>query len=293
MGFERCHPAVNLLYFSSVIAGTLGFFHPVYLLISYVCAACYAVWRGGGRALAFVLGLLPCIALFAMYYSSYTHFGVTVLRHNFVGNNMTLEALVYGAALGLSAAGVMVWFSCVYAVFSSDKVVYLFGRVSPKLSLFLAILLRLVPRIKGEARRINTARNGVGRGAGQGNVLRRAGNALAVFSMLITWTAESLVTASESMACRGGRLRGRTAFSLYRFDHRDRVYVIATFTCLTVTAMAAALGQGEMQYGPRLVFPPLTAMSYVFFAGYAALCLMPLGLELWTAYRFAKARRAL
>ena len=29
MGFEACHPAVNLIYFAAVIFGMLAFQHPV------------------------------------------------------------------------------------------------------------------------------------------------------------------------------------------------------------------------------------------------------------------------
>ena len=153
MGFERCHPAVNFLFFTAVIAGAVLFQHPVFLAISFFCACAYSIWRNGKKAAAFAGCLLPLIVAFALYYSSYHHFGVTVLRQNFIGNNMTLESLVYGIALGVSIAGMMIWFSCVYSVVSTDKVVYLFGRVSPKLSLFLAIFLRMVPRIKGEAKK--------------------------------------------------------------------------------------------------------------------------------------------
>ena len=160
MGFERCHPAVNFLYFAAVIAGTILFQHPVFLAISVVCAFLYSIKRSGWKAAIFNTVLLIFAAGFALYYSSYHHFGVTVLRQNFIGNNMTLEALVYGFVLGLSMTGVMIWFSCVHSVFTTDKVVYLFGRISPRLSLFLTILLRLVPRIKKEARRINTAQQG-------------------------------------------------------------------------------------------------------------------------------------
>ena len=153
MGFERCHPAVNFLFFAAVIAGTVLFRHPLFLAISFFCGVAYSVQRNGKKAAAFDGCLLPLIAVFALYYSSYHHFGITVLRQNFIGNNMTLESLVYGIALGVSIAGMMIWFSCVYSVVSTDKVVYLFGRVSPKLSLFLAIFLRMVPRIKGEAKK--------------------------------------------------------------------------------------------------------------------------------------------
>ena len=293
MGFEKCHPAVNFIYFATVIAGMITFQHPVFLLISFACAFLYSIKRNGIKALAFNTVLLPLIAAYAFYYSSYNHFGVTVLQQNMIGNNMTLESLVYGFVLGFVVAGVLIWFSCVYSVFTTDKVVYLFGKVSPLLSLFLAIILRMVPRIKKEAKRINTAQQGIGRGANQGNLWQRIRNCIRIFSMLITWTIDSLTTASESMRSRGSSLRGRKAFSIYRFDDRDRAYVVGMFLCLTLTAMAVILRQTNIFYDPKIIMTPITAMSFLFYAGYGAFCLMPLGLELWTEYRFWKARKTL
>ena len=290
MGFERCHPAVNLIYFAAVVAAMITFQHPVFLAVSFLCAFAYSVKRNGWKALMFNLCLLPMIAVFALYYSSYTHFGMTVLRQNFVGNNMTLESLVYGFVLGVMGTGVCIWFSCVYSVFTTDKVVYLFGKVSPRFSLFLAISLRMIPRIKKEAKRINMAQQGIGRGVNQGNLWQRIRNSIRIFSMLVTWTIDSLTVASESMRSRGSSLRGRKAFSIYRFDNRDRLFVIGLFLCLTLTMMAVLLGQTDMVYDPRIIW---TTVSPIFCTGYTALCLMPLGLELWTEYRFRKARESL
>ena len=287
MGFERCHPAVNLIYFAAVLVGMVTFQHPVFLIISFLCAFAYSVKRNGWKAVVFNLCLLPLIVAFALYYSSYTHFGMTVLRHNFVGNNMTLESLVYGFVLGVTVAGVCIWFSCVFSVFTTDKVVYLFGKASPRLSLFLAILLRMVPRIKKAAKQINMAQQGIGRGVNQGNIFRRLRNGIRILSMLITWTIDSLTIASESMRSRGSSLRGRKAFSIYRFDNRDRAYVIGLFLCLTLTMMAVWLKQTDMVYDPRIIW---TEVSPVFCIGYTVLCLMPLGLEIWTEYKFKKAR---
>ena len=293
MGFEKCHPAVNFIYFATVIAGMILFQHPIFLLISFICAFLYSVKRNGLKALLFNTALLPLIAAFALYYSSYHHFGVTVLQQNMIGNNITLESLVYGFVLGFVIAGVLIWFSCVYSVFTTDKVVYLFGKVSPRMSLFLAIILRMVPRIKKEARKINTAQRGIGKGANQGNIFQRLHNSIRILSMLITWTIDSLTLVSESMRSRGSSLRGRKAFSIYRFDNRDRAYVIGIFACLTVVFMAVMLQQTDILYDPRIRINPITGMSYLFYAGYAIFCLMPLGLELWTEYCFWKARKAL
>ena len=287
MGFEACHPAVNLIYFAAVIFGMLSFQHPAFLAISFLCAFAYSLKRNREKALLFNLCLLPCIVAFALYYSSYHHFGMTVLWQNHIGNNMTLESFVYGNVLGLQVAGTMIWMSCVYSVFSSDKVVYLFGKVSPQLSLFLAILLRMVPRIKAEAKRIHTARKGLGKGIDQGNLRQRIKNGIRIFSMLISWTIASLATMSDSMRSRGSMLRGRTAFSIYRFDNRDRAYVITLFACLTLTVMAALLGLTDMVYDPLIIWEPILQTDILLCIGYAVLCLMPLILELWTDYRFS------
>ena len=290
MGFEACHPAVNFIFFAAVLYGSATFRHPVFLTIAYICAFAYSVKRRGTRAVIFNLCLLPLVVAFALYYSSYHHFGVTVLRKNFVDNNMTLESLVYGLVIGLRFATVCMWLESMFQVVSSDKVVYLFGKISPLLSLFLTILLRLIPRIGLEARRINLAQKGIGRGSNQGNVFQRFVNSLRIFSMLITWMISALALESDSMRSRGSLLRGRTAFSIYRFDNRDRAFVIGLFACITLTIMGVILGASKMWYNPRIIWRPLNALGVLTALGYLALCMMPMGLELWTEYRFRKAR---
>lgn len=147
MGFEACHPAVNFIFFASVLWGAVSFQHPVFLTISWLCAFAYSVRRAGRKAVIFNLFLLPLIVIFALYYSTYHHFGVTVLRKNFIGNSMTLESLVYGLVIGVRFSAVCMWLEALFSVVSSDKIIYLFGRISPRLSLFATILLRFLPRL--------------------------------------------------------------------------------------------------------------------------------------------------
>ncbi len=291
MGFEACHPAVNFIFFTAAIYGAVSFKHPVFLAIAYVCAFAYSFKRCGRKAVIFNLCLLPLILAFALYYSSYHHFGVTVLKKNFIGNNMTLESFVYGLVIGLRSATLCMWLEAMFRVVSSDKVVYLFGKVSPLLSLFLTILLRLIPRIGQEARRINLAQKGIGRGSNQGNIVQRLINCLLIFSMLITWMIFALALESDSMRSRGSLLRHRTAFSIYRFDNRDRAFVIGLFFCITLTIMGIILGATDMWYNPRILWNHLDGLEILTAMDYLTLCLMPMGLELWTEYRFRAARK--
>ncbi|MDO4834757.1 MAG: energy-coupling factor transporter transmembrane component T [Bacillota bacterium] len=280
MKFNSYHPTINLIYFASAIGFTIRFNHPIFLVISYMAAFAYSVKLKGLKSLVFNLCLVPLIILYAIWYSYYNHFGVTGLRRNFAGNEITLEAIVFGLVIGITAAAVVMWMSCVFEVFSSDKLVYLFGRVSPKLSLFFSILLRSVPRIKQTTVKINLARSGMGRGSRQGNILCRLRNCLSIFSMVITWTMESFILSSRSMRSRGYSLKGRTAFSIYRFDNRDRGFVIAIFLCLTLMMMAIMLNQVTIHYDPMIIMNRITRVSYVFYIAYGVFLLMPMGLQI-------------
>ena len=290
MRFDSYHPTINAIYFVSVILCSICFRQPVYLALSFCCAMCYLTKLRGGKGLAFSLALLPFAALFALWYGFYHHFGVTVLRQNCIGNAITLESLLCGLTIGMTAAAVLVWLGCMHTIFTADKVVYLFGRLSPRLSLFLSILLRMVPRIRTQAKRINNAQRALGRGSDQGNILQRLYHCLRIFSILITWLIESLVTSSESMRCRGYTLRGRTAFSLYRFDNRDRTLVVIFFACLTVLFMAFLLDQTSIRFDPAIIMTPVTSVSCLFYGVYAVFCLLPMILQTAGEYRFARLR---
>ena len=292
MEFARYHPAINLLYFTAVLTGTILFRQPVFLCLSYVCAFLYLLKLRGLRALIPGLGLLPLALLYALWYGSYHHFGLTVLGVNFIGNQVTLESFLCGGTWAMVCVAAVLWMGCVHAVFTTDKIVYLLGRVSPHLSLYLSILLRTVPRLNKQRQRIELAQRGIGRGKGQGNIFQRMRNALRRGSILLTWLIEGIVTTSDSMRCRGCSLRGRTAYSLYRFDGRDRSFVIGLCSLVCVLLMALLLDQTMIRFAPQVVMMPITPMSCLFYAAWATLCLLPPVLELLGARRFRHLQQA-
>ena len=288
MRFDSYHPMINFIYFTTAIVCAVSFQHPVFLVISYLAAFMYSIKLNKLRSAVFNCCLIPLIFAYAAHYSSYNHFGVTNLRANFIGNQITLEAVAVGCARGMTVATVLMIFSCIFAVVSADKVVYLFGRISPRLSLYLSILLRFVPRVKQRARRIELSRKGIGKGCAQGNLLQKLLHTCGFVSILITWTLEDFVESAASMKCRGYSLRGRTAFSIYRFDNRDRGFVVAIFACLTITGMAAAFNQTSIVYNPEIMMNRITPVSVLFYAAYALLLLLPMVLQIVGERRFQK-----
>lgn len=275
MRFDSYHPVINFLYFAAALTCTVCFQHPVFLAISYLSAFLYSVRLNGRRALVFNLCLIPLILVYAAWYSYYNHFGITNLRSNFIGNQITLEAVAAGLVRGVTIASVLMFFSCMFAVVSADKVIYLFGRISPRLSLFLSILLRFIPRVKERGRRIELSRCGIGKGCRQGSLFQKIVHTIGFVSILITWTLEDFVESAASMKCRGYSLKGRTAFSIYRFDNRDRSFVVALALCMTFTAAAVAFNQTTMTYNPEIIVNRITPVSGVFYIAYAVLLLLP------------------
>lgn len=292
MRFDCYHPMINLIYFVVAIAGTNYFNHPVFLVISFLCAFIYSVKLRGVKTLILNLVLTVLGMLYANWYAFYNHFGVTNLKANFIGNQITLEALIYGGVRGITVVTMIMWLLCVFKLITADKVVFLFGCVSPRLSLFLTILLRTLPRVRVRSRCIETSREGIGKGVKQGNVIKRILHLFGFLSILITWTLEDFVESSKSMKSRGYSLKGRTAFSIYRFDNRDRSLVIGFFFCIMLLIVAILFNQVRILYNPEIVMNRITPVSYVFYVAYAVFLLLPMVLQIIGEYRFKRAALA-
>ena len=274
--FSDCHPAVNFAYFALVLAFSMTLMHPVCLLISLTGACCYLARLHGLRELGHsARWLVPMALLAALVNPAFVHQGVTILTYLPSGNPLTLESILYGLAAGCMLASVILWFVCVMEVVTSDKIVYLFGRVIPALSLLLSMTLRFVPRFTRRLRTVAQAQRYMGRDTRNGSVLQRVREALRVFSIVVTWSLESGIITADSMRCRGYGLPGRTSFSLYRFDRRDGAVLVWLVFCGVYLLGGGLAGGLRFRYYPMLAAGMISPLTVSFFAVYALLCLTP------------------
>lgn len=277
---RACHPAVSFTYFALVIACSMFFMHPVCLALSLLGALLYVARLKGRRALRQQAAwLVPTALLAAALNPAFVHQGVTILTYLPSGNPLTLESILYGLAAGCMLASVILWFVCVTEVVTSDKIVYLFGRVIPALSLLLSMTLRFVPRFTRRLRTVAQAQRHMGRDTRNGSILQRVREALRVFSIVVTWSLESGIITADSMRCRGYGLPGRTSFSLYRFDRRDGA-VLAWLVFCGVYLLGGGLAGGlRFRYYPMLAAGVISPLTVSFFAVHALLCLTPVLLD--------------
>lgn len=276
--FSACHPAVNFAYFLLVLLFSMCWMHPVCLFISLAGAASYALSLRGGTALGkSLLGLLPMAVLAAVINPAFHHEGVTILTYLPSGNPLTLESVLFGLASAALLLAALLWFSCVTWVMTSDKWVWLFGRVIPALSLVLSMTLRFVPRFKRQFQLVRETRQCAGERGGR--LLHRAKLMAGVFSAVVTWSLENAVETADSMKSRGYGLPGRTAFSIYRMDGRDKRLLLWLGACGLYLISGWLLGGTDWRYYPDIEGASNTPLTVSVWCVYLALCFTPVILQ--------------
>ena len=292
--FSACHPVVNLTYFTLVLLFSMCWMHPVCLAVSLVGAIAYVLsLRGTGAAINLFGALLPMALLAAVINPAFNHRGVTILTYLPSGNPLTLESILFGLASAGMLTTVLLWFSCVTAVMTSDKWVYLFGRILPALSLVLSMTLRFVPKFRQQFQVVQESRCCAGRDTDNGSLLRRIRNLVTVFSIMVTWSLENAIETADSMKSRGYGLPGRTAFSIYRLDDRDHGLLVWMGGCGLYLGSGWLLGALDWRYYPNLKGAAITPLTVSFWIVYLVLCLTPVILNASEDRRWEKLRRSI
>lgn len=278
--FSSCHPIVNLIYFGLVISFSMIFMHPVCLAISLFCAFAYAVYLKGREVLKLMVFCIPLMLFTAALNPLFNHGGATVLTYLPSGNPLTLESIMYGAAASVMLVSVICWFSCVNAVMSSDKLVFLLGRIIPSLSLVLSMTLRFVPRFAAQFKEVNRARECIGFQGSSSGFMQKIKNGLTVLSVMVTWSMENAIDTADSMKSRGYGLSGRTAFSIYHFDRRDRELLLWLILLGVYVSVGGILKAVYWRYFPTICGADLGFFGTSIYVAYFALCITPVAIDL-------------
>jgi len=96
---------------------------------------------------------------------------------------------------------------------------------------------------------------------------------------MITWSLENAIETADSMKSRGYGLKGRTAFSIYRFEDRDKyvlVWFVFCFLYLLAGVIVSAFG---FRYFPDIRSSAFNITTIPFYFIYFGLCITPVVLN--------------
>ena len=279
--FADFHPFNNFLYFALVIGFSLALNHPLAQGIALVCAMVYVISIDGKKSVLFLLKYcLPMVLLTAFINPAFNHEGTTILLYFSNGNPLTLESVLYGFSSGAMLVTLLLWFASFNRVMTSDKFIYLFGKVIPALSLVLSMSLRFVPKFKSQMATVTEAQRSIGRNVSSGSLWSRTKTAITIFSIMITWALENAIETADSMKSRGYGLKGRTTFSIYHFDERDKYTLIWFGFCGMFLLSGTLLSAFGFRYFPNVRYAALDMTTIQFYLVYFALCITPVILNL-------------
>lgn len=285
--FKTYHPVVNFLYFLFVIGFSMFFMHPVCLAISLICGfSYYIVLKGKRKSLKALAYMLPLSLIMALINPAFNHEGITIIEYLPNGNPLTLESMVYGFSASIMLISVICWFSCYNEVMTSDKFIYLFGKIIPSLSLVISMTLRFVPKFSAHLKTVTNAQRCIGRDVSNGSIIKRAKNGLSILSIMVTWSLENAIETADSMKSRGYGLTGRTSFSIFSFDKRDKLALLSILALSIYVLFGKITGAFYFTYFPKMQGKVISLFDFSVFLSYFALCICPVAIELWEARRW-------
>lgn len=251
--FKNLNPYTLISYFVFVLFISIFSFNPVYLGLGMLGAVFYCFLILEKKNIFKSLLLYLSVFIFVTILNPlFSHNGKTILF--FINDNrITLEALIYGAVLGLAIVEVMVWFKCFNFVFDSERFIFLFGKISPKTALVFSMTLRFIPNFIKTFRSVNTSQKLID----NKSRLKRYLNS---FSAVITQSMENAIITSDSMNARGYGLKHRTFYNRFKFTLTDSAVLIISAVLFVITL----IGRNSFEYYPDFILPAFS-YSYISF----------------------------
>lgn len=286
--FATYHPLVNFIFFLFAIGITMFSIDPIFLAVTLVASWIWSILLGGKKAVKFNLIMtVPVMIVMAIINTLFTHNGATVLFYlNY--NRITLEAFLFGMAGAVMISSVIVWFTCFNKIMTSDKFIYLFGKVAPVLGLTLSMIFRFIPLLKSRYNEISMGQKCMGRHVEKG-FFAKARQLIKEVSILISWSLEASIETSDSMEARGYGLPGRGSFHLFKFDTRDKKIMAFMVTLGLIASLGCALGKTTIYYYPVIMMGEWDLLRILTLVSYSILLFTPLVIDIlgekkWQAY---------
>lgn len=274
MKLSAFHPLTALVYFTAVLAVTMFCFSPAVGICSAVGAFLFCAitqsCRQTASDLAFYIFLTAVLTVTNPLFS---HKGVTPLF--FVnGKAYTKEALFYGLTAGLSLTAVIMWCKALGKVLTREKLLYIFGRKTPKAALVITMTMGLIPKLKRLHRQLLDALNCSGANISDSR-FDRLKKDCTVFTALCAGTLERGADTAASMKARGYGIQKRSFAHSFKFRAWDGIFVAVFAVIFALVLIFSARGELSAAF-----YPVIKLENSVFPVGmFALLCVSPFILE--------------
>lgn len=277
------HPIVSFSYFLVVIGISILYMHPVFVIISLINAFIYALILDKDKTIKLIKFASSMMVLVALANTIFVNRGITVLFY-LRSNPITLESLCYGIVSGLMMASIIIWFSCYNEIITSDKFLYIFGKLLPSIALIVSMTLRLIPKLINQTKIIASSQKTMGLDYSEGKIITRIKSSMRILSILVTWALEDAVQTADSMKARGYGIKGRSSFSIFTFIKRDRIMLIVISIIGMFLLVGYLNGYGNLLFYPIIEPINTDILSISLYISFFIITMVPSILEIKEGY---------
>ena len=285
---SRVHPAVKLLFFLLLLGIVMFADNMILRGFSLFAALLTLILYGKSfREMTKYFALAAAASLFAAVINCIvSHNGKTVLFR--IGRlPYTYEAIICGISLGMMISATALWCVVLSDELPPGDIVYLFGRVLPKVAVLIMITLRYIPEIIRKYNEIFEAQRMLG--IFDGNKLRRR---VAVVSSVFMATAErsleDALDASIAMKGKGFGLVGRKYAFRKKFKLFDAAVLALTLVLAGFAVYGIACGDVGFQYYPVIKMTWMYEYSIVAYTVCGLILLMPAAVNIYGRSRWKR-----
>ena len=277
----RCsefHPVVNFCFILGMLLITMSNMNPVIIAVSFISSFLYMIYIDGAahiKRIAFIS--IPILLFSVIIMPLFYHNGVTPL---FYVNDMqvTLEAVVYGISMTFLLLAVMQLFFIWNKWISSEKFLYLFGKISPSISLVLSMVFRMVPLMIKRWHDIHDAQKGMGC-SDSNSITGKIKQFVKEISILISWCLENSIDTSISMESRGYGIGKRTSFHRFRWHICDIIVIVTIIPIIILIFVSILNGGFGVDFFPEININQFSLYEKVLAVVYGVYAVMPLLIE--------------
>ena len=284
---HKFHPITQLSFIICIVSVVLIVNDPVILSISLICSLLYIFAYGGAKTLKNYLIMSSCVTLSVIMINPLiSHRGMTVLFYLPDGNPYTAEALIYGFFASILISSTIDWFFIVNRTLNSEKIIYLFGKMLPKLALLISMTLGFFSKMKLQFQSMRSARKAVGCDISDGGLSDRFRNGAALISALIGWSLENSIDTADSMNSRGYGTHKRSSYSPYHFRPDDALLLSLVFMFFSFIMIMNYSGSLDHSYYPYFEMTRIGFLSVSTYSVYFTMCVVPYIIDLLEARKW-------
>lgn len=258
---QTLHPGVVIFYLGVLFALALLYSHPFYLLGVLIISVLLVISAEITEKWEIYLTIGLWMALLVLIVNPLVyHSGKTILWHGPVlpvlgKMDICLEALCYGAVMGIRLLAVLTVFCLYTAVVHPDKFLNFFSRFAYKSALVVALATRMLPAVARDLANARDVQQLRGVNFAVGNIKDRVKKYSWLLNIVLLSSLEGALQIAEAMEARAFGSSSRSCYRSHLTRPRDLLCLASGFLGLFLAFWAKAQGYGDFVYYPLLGNP--------------------------------------